>query len=63
LKRRYKFLIWLAIIWALAIFPIWILVPDPHIASHNVEGALVGIAFVATLIGGLIWVVWPNNSN
>jgi hypothetical protein len=59
LKRRYKFLIWVATIWVLAIFPIWMLIPDPRVASPKVEDFAGGLLLVAAVVGGLIWVVWP----
>jgi hypothetical protein len=64
-KRRYKFLIWLLPIWIFGgIFPVWMLIPDPHLASPNVEGLAKGLLLVAIIVGGLIWVVWPSkNSN
>jgi hypothetical protein len=64
LKRRYKLLTGLAVIWAGGIFPFFLLIPDPHIASRNVEGLAGGLFVVAALIGWLIWVLLPpKNSN
>ena len=64
MKRRYKLLIGLAFIWAMGIFPVWILIPDPNIASPNIEGFVKGALLVAAIIGWLIWVLWPSrNSN
>jgi hypothetical protein len=63
-NRLSKFLIFIAVIWILGILPIYILIPFPHFAPRNVEGAIAGIIFVAAVIGGLIWVLWlPKNSN
>jgi hypothetical protein len=60
MKRSYKFLIGLAVIWVMGIFPIWILIPDPHIASRNMEGFAAGLLLVAIILGWLIWALWPG---
>ena len=64
MKRRYKFLIFV-VAWWLAAFTILPAIGFglSLVTKSSAVGALEGLTLIAFLIGSLVWVVWPKNSN